>query len=113
MCRYNACHPNTNRASLLPPGEGQDEGVKLDYKPDSSPLPNPLPEGEGVNSNVRYVNMNPDRQYMCVICGFVYDEEAGLPEEGFPPGTRWDDIPENWVCPECGAGKQDFEMVEV
>ena len=78
-----------------------------------SPLPNPLPEGEGVNSNVRYVNMNPDRQYVCVVCGFVYDEEAGLPEEGFPPGTRWDDIPENWVCPECGAGKQDFEMVEV
>jgi rubredoxin len=50
---------------------------------------------------------------MCVVCGFVYHEAEGLPEEGFPAGTRWEDIPENWVCPECGAGKEDFEMVEV
>ncbi len=53
------------------------------------------------------------KTYMCVICGFVYDEEAGLPEEGIEAGTRWEDIPSNWVCPECGAGKEDFEMVEV
>lgn len=51
--------------------------------------------------------------YMCVICGFVYDEAAGLPEEGIAPGTRWEDIPETWKCPDCGVGKQDFEMVEV
>ena len=42
-----------------------------------------------------------------------YREADGLPEEGFPPGTRWKDIPDNWVCPECGASKEDFEMVEV
>jgi rubredoxin len=57
--------------------------------------------------------MTEYRTYMCVICGFVYDEAAGLPEEGIPPGTRWEDIPLNWVCPECGAGKEDFEMVRV
>jgi rubredoxin len=57
--------------------------------------------------------MKSYREYMCVVCGFIYNEEAGLPEEGFPPGTRWEDIPENWVCPECGAEKLDFEMVEV
>ncbi len=57
--------------------------------------------------------MNEFKTYMCVICGFVYDEEAGLPEEGIDPGTLWQDVPENWVCPECGAGKEDFEMVEV
>lgn len=57
--------------------------------------------------------MNEFKTYMCVICGFVYDEEAGLPEEGIDPGTLWKDVPENWVCPECGAGKEDFEMVEV
>lgn len=51
--------------------------------------------------------------YMCVICGFVYDEAAGLPAEGIAPGTRWEDIPETWKCPDCGVGKQDFEMVEV
>lgn len=51
------------------------------------------------------------KRYMCVVCGFIYDEELGLPEEGIPPGTRWDDIPENWSCPECGAIKSDFEMI--
>lgn len=53
------------------------------------------------------------KTYMCLICGWVYDEEAGLPEEGIPPGTRWDDVPPNWVCPECGARKEDFELVEI
>jgi len=53
------------------------------------------------------------KQYMCMICGFIYDEAKGLPEEGIPPGTRWEDVPLNWRCPECGAGKEDFEMVEV
>lgn len=53
------------------------------------------------------------KQYMCVICGFVYDEEQGLPEEGIAPQTRWADVPDDWVCPECGAGKEDFDMVEI
>ncbi len=53
------------------------------------------------------------KSYMCVICGFVYEEEQGLPQEGIPPGTRWEDVPENWKCPECGATKSDFEMVEI
>ena len=55
----------------------------------------------------------PYRKYECVICGFIYDEAEGLPEDGFPPGTRWEDVPMNWVCPECGVGKEDFEMVEI
>ncbi len=53
------------------------------------------------------------KKYMCVICGFVYDEEKGLPDEGLAPGTRWEDVPENWACPDCGAAKGDFEMMEV
>lgn len=53
------------------------------------------------------------RTYMCVVCGFVYDEEKGLPQEGIAPGTRWEDIPENWKCPECGAAKSDFELIEI
>jgi len=51
--------------------------------------------------------------YMCVICGFLYEEEKGLPEQGIPPGTRWQDIPETWKCPDCGAGKDEFEMIEI
>ena len=51
------------------------------------------------------------RTWMCLICGFIYDEKAGLPDEGIPPGTRWEDVPPNWACLECGARKEDFEMV--
>ena len=53
------------------------------------------------------------KSYMCVICGFVYNEADGLPEEGIAPGTKWQDVPPNWVCPDCGARKEDFEMVEI
>jgi rubredoxin len=53
------------------------------------------------------------RSWMCLICGWIYDEEAGLPEEGIAPGTRWEDVPINWTCPECGARKEDFEMVQI
>jgi len=53
------------------------------------------------------------KTYMCVICGFIYEEEKGLPDEGIEPGTRWEDIPDTWTCPDCGASKDDFEMIEV
>lgn len=49
----------------------------------------------------------------CQICGWVYHESEGCPEEGIPPGTRWEDIPGDWACPECGASKQDFEMQQI
>ena len=52
------------------------------------------------------------KAYMCVICGYVYEEEKGDPASGIAPGTRWDDVPLSWRCPDCGAGKEDFEMVE-
>ena len=49
----------------------------------------------------------------CLVCGWFYDEAKGWPEDGIAPGTRWEDVPDDWLCPECGVGKQDFEMVEV
>ena len=49
----------------------------------------------------------------CLVCGWQYDESLGLPEDNIAPGTRWDDIPDDWLCPDCGVGKQDFEMVEI
>ncbi|MDK9701653.1 MAG: rubredoxin [Sulfuritalea sp.] len=55
----------------------------------------------------------PYAKWMCLICGFIYDEANGIPEEGLPGGTRWDEIPPNWTCPECGARKEDFEMVKI
>ena len=55
---------------------------------------------------------SPDgfRIWECIVCGWVYDEAKGWPQDGIAPGTRWEDIPEDWVCPECGVGKDDFEM---
>ena len=43
---------------------------------------------------------------MCVVCGFIYEEEFGLPEDGIAPGTRWEDIPDTWQCPDCFAQKK-------
>ncbi len=53
------------------------------------------------------------RTWMCVVCGWIYDERQGAPDEGIAPGTRWEDIPAYWTCPDCGAGKEDFEMIEI
>ena len=50
---------------------------------------------------------------MCIVCGWIYNEKAGAPEEGLAPGTRWEDVPEDWTCPDCAAGKDEFEMIEV
>ena len=51
------------------------------------------------------------KTWMCLVCGWVYDEEQGWPEDGIAPGTKWEDVPSDWICPECGVGKADFEMV--
>ena len=53
------------------------------------------------------------RTYMCLVCGFIYDEAAGDPGEGLAPGTRWADIPVDWICPLCGTPRSDFDMVEI
>ena len=55
----------------------------------------------------------PYKRYLCLLCGFIYDEEQGWAEDGIEPGTRWEDVPDDWICPECGATKEDFEMIEV
>ena len=53
------------------------------------------------------------RTWMCLICGWIYNEAEGDPEHGLAPGTAWASVPMNWTCPECGARKEDFEMVEI
>ncbi|HHZ88910.1 MAG TPA: rubredoxin [Chromatiaceae bacterium] len=53
------------------------------------------------------------KAYLCVLCGFVYDEAEGLPESNIAPGTRWEDIPDDWKCPDCDAIKADFELIEI
>jgi rubredoxin len=52
------------------------------------------------------------KKYVCDVCGWVYDEAAGDSDHGFAPGTKWEDIPEDFVCPLCGAGKDMFSVEE-
>ncbi len=51
-------------------------------------------------------------KYECTVCGYVYDPEAGDPDNNVSPGTAFESLPEDWVCPVCGAGKESFEKVE-
>lgn len=53
------------------------------------------------------------KKYICIICGYIYDERLGDPDEGIPAGTKWEDVPDDWICPDCGVGKNEFEMVEI
>lgn len=52
------------------------------------------------------------RQWVCKVCAWVYDEALGAPDHGLAPGTRFEDIPQDWYCPECGVTKEDFEPLE-
>ena len=53
------------------------------------------------------------RKWQCFFCGFIYDQAVGLPDDGIPPGTAWEDIPDDFICPDCGASKSDFLMLEI
>lgn len=82
-------------------------------------LPEPRARGKSVaiatvdRRSLKSHSQHNMKTYMCLICGYIYDEEEGDPEAGIEPRTRWDDVPLSWRCPDCGAGKEDFEMVEV
>ena len=52
------------------------------------------------------------KRYFCIVCGYIYDEEVGDIDSGLVAGTKWEDIPDDWVCPECNVGKSDFIMIE-
>jgi len=51
-------------------------------------------------------------KYRCTLCSYVYDPAVGDPDNGVAPGTAFEDLPGEWVCPDCGAGKEDFEPIE-
>ena len=52
------------------------------------------------------------KKYKCMVCGWIYDPAEGDPENDIKAGTSFDDLPDDWVCPECGAGKDMFEPVD-
>jgi rubredoxin len=53
------------------------------------------------------------KKYMCLLCGYIYDEAEGWPDDGIAPKTLWEDVPLTWRCPDCGTTKEDFEMIEM
>ena len=53
------------------------------------------------------------KKYECNTCGYIYDPEVGDPDSGIEPGTAFEDIPDDWVCPLCGVGKDDFSQLRI
>ncbi len=82
-------------------------------KSDKTPAANMENQNPVVETNTRGRGEIFDyKVWECIVCGFVYDEYYGCPEEGLAPGTHWADIPDDWSCPDCGVAKEDFEMIE-
>jgi rubredoxin len=79
---------------------------------------NNYPIGMVKNDNATTTKINPNQgdtamqKWRCVPCDYVYDPEKGDPENGIAPGTAFEDLPEDWLCPDCSAGKDMFEKVE-
>jgi rubredoxin len=69
---------------------------------------NPWESGKTSSEGERRKEMD---KWQCSICGYMYDPEKGDPDNGVNPGTAFEDIPEDWVCPVCGASKDEFEKV--
>lgn len=61
----------------------------------------------------RNLEVNDMEKWECTVCGYIYDPDVGDPDYGVDPGTAFEDLPDDWVCPECGAGKDLFEKQEL
>ena len=77
--------------------------VKGGYSPKTAPT-----YSGAVDKETKKEEMKMDK-YVCKVCGYTYDPEKGDPDNGVAPGTKFEDIPEDWTCPVCGARKVDFE----
>lgn len=58
------------------------------------------------------IKNNLMKKYRCMVCGHVYDEVEGDPMRGFPPGTKFEDLPDDWTCPICGVLKEEYVEIE-
>lgn len=103
-------NPNYEYRQTLPEEQVGGENLVLKHVADSSATGYlELSEKE---EKIIEGDLSQYKVWECTICAFIYDEAVGLPEEGIAPGTKWKDIPEDWMCPDCGVAKADFEMVE-
>ena len=77
------------------------EGVILNFPQVRPRIPQPKP----------FSTVGGFQKWQCSLCSFAYDEALGMPDEGIPAGTRWQDVPDNWSCPDCSANKSDFDLL--
>ncbi|WP_250458678.1 FAD-dependent oxidoreductase [Microbulbifer litoralis] len=82
-------------------------------EPQEAPIAPAAASGAAAAARETAPDRTGNRIWECMVCGWVYDESRGWPEDGIAPGTRWEDIPEDWCCPQCGVGKDEFDMVLV
>src|SRR5262249_3653656 len=114
------------RGSLVHGGKGHNAITIIFVEPDEKPfelaagsdgldtLVLNFPRQTTMQTTSPAVTSTPgSRVWQCILCAFSYDEAKGMPEEGIAPGTRWEDVPATWTCPDCSATKADFEMVVV
>lgn len=69
------------------------------------------PDFSGISTEYENRRNRKMKKYVCDVCGYIYDEETGDPENGIEPGTKWEDVPDDFVCPLCGVGKDQFSEV--
>ncbi len=110
-CLYRQKHePGYVYIPVLPGGEQAEEQGRSFQREQSSKTSEQASRAGGPVYDSSGI---PYSTWECTVCGFMYDEERGLPEEGIAPGTRWKDIPDDWRCPDCGVAKADFSMKEI
>ena len=105
------------RRSLMPPSNDRLAAVNVFQ------TSRPLPQGHGnIHGTMEADGIGPRGQrdekgdsmkkYVCDVCGYIYDPELGDPDGGIAPGTAFEDIPDDWVCPLCGVSKEDFSPID-
>ena len=72
-------------------------------------FPKPVTQADVVDKGAK----PGERSFQCTLCAFAYEEKKGMPEDGIAPGTHWEDVPADWTCPDCAAGKDGFELLEL
>ena len=98
------------------------ETLDADSEPMTYAYYRDIKHGKTPKSAATYIKVEPKQKatkgaktmakYKCLVCGYIYDPAAGDPENDIEPGTVFEDLPDDWVCPECGADKSEFEKVE-
>jgi len=85
--------------------------IKNGISPKNAPTYIPKEEKSGEETNKERKELEKMSKFKCTVCGYIYEPKKGDPESGVNPGTPFEDLPDDWVCPVCGAGKDEFEEV--